>query len=182
MSHPLIFLDIDGVLNAHEEPHPDVLCGQIHRDKVELLNGVLRATSAKIVLSSAWRYIIHRGEATPAWRYIIHRGEATPAGMDWLLRSHGLLANRLIGITRPDTMIRSPTFVGREAWPMTNERGRQITEWRLKHYVPFHNQPYVAIDDLDLGITTAQHPLILTNGKIGLTPANAQDAIAALMA
>jgi hypothetical protein len=86
----LLFLDIDGVLNAHESD-PDVLCGPIFRDKVRLLNRILRATDAKVVLSSAWRYIVHRGEATLQ-------------GMDWLLRSHGMLANRLIGVTRPDTM------------------------------------------------------------------------------
>ena len=59
----ILFLDIDGVLNTHEND-PEVMCGQIHRDKVQLLNGVLRDTGARIVLSSAWRYSIYRNEAT----------------------------------------------------------------------------------------------------------------------
>lgn len=57
----VIFLDIDGVLNSHEWD-TETMCGQIHKDKVALLNGVLRVTEAKIVLSSAWRYIVYRGE------------------------------------------------------------------------------------------------------------------------
>lgn len=48
----LLFLDIDGVLNTHELLDPEVMCGQIHKDKVVLLNEVLRQTGAKIALSS----------------------------------------------------------------------------------------------------------------------------------
>jgi hypothetical protein len=155
-----LFLDIDGVLNIHES-HPEVLCGQIHKDKVALLNDVLRATDAKIVLSSAWRYIVYRGEATLA-------------GMDWLLRSHGVLAGRLVGITREDTMVRPPVYDGhRETWPLADERGQQITDWiAVREY-----QSYAVVDDLDLGITASGHPFVRTDGGVGLTRADADKLV-----
>lgn len=153
MTSPVLFLDIDGVLNAHEFD-PDIMCGQIHRDKVALLNVVLRETEAKVVLSSAWRYIVYRNEANLA-------------GMEWLLRSHGMLANRLIGITRQDTMIRGETFSGEPSmWLHTNERGAQITDWLADNPPP---RSYAVVDDLDLGITEAGHPLVQTTGTVGLT-------------
>jgi hypothetical protein len=163
----LLFLDVDGVLNRHEYD-PDVLCGQIHRDKVALLNQILRATDAKVVLSSAWRYIVHRGEATLQ-------------GMDWLLRSHGMLANRLIGVTRPDTMRVEASYSGVPAtWPQVNERSQQISDLLASYTVPVLS--YLAVDDLDLGITVAGHPLVLTDGTVGLTEADAARAIELLNA
>ncbi len=158
--HRLVFLDIDGCLNDHGFD-PDVLCGRIDTDKVQRLNRILRATDAKIVLSSAWRYIIFRREATLS-------------GMEWLLRSHGVLAGRLIGATWPDTM-RRVVYNGNPAtWPIANERGEQIATWlRLN---PWYNA-HVVIDDLDLGISAAGHPFVQTDGKIGLTDDDAERAI-----
>jgi hypothetical protein len=167
----ILFLDIDGVLNAHEWD-PDVLCGQIHRDKVQLLNGVLRATGARVVLSSAWRYIVHRGEANLA-------------GMDWLLRSHGLLANRLVGVTRPDTMRADPNYTGEpKSWPVHNERGQQIADWLavMVGTVGVPHTGYAVVDDMDLGITAAGHPFVQTDGDCGLTPEDASRLIAILNA
>lgn len=159
----VLFLDIDGVLNAHEFD-PEVLCGQIHRDKVERLNRVLRETGARVVLSSAWRYIVHRGEATLA-------------GMEWLLRSHGMLADRLIGVTRPDTMRACPAYDGDpKRWPVVNERGAQISDWLRSNGGTFA-RPYAAVDDLDLGITDCGHPLVKTDGKRGMTEADADELI-----
>jgi hypothetical protein len=164
-----VFLDIDGVLNAHEW-NPEVLCGQIHPDKVARLNRILRATGARVVLSSAWRYIVHRGEANLM-------------GMEWLLRSHGMLADRLVGITRPDTMIERPAYDGcPESWLHTNERGLQIRDWIVgegwQHYG--ETGRHVVIDDMDLGISEAGHPFVQTDGSVGLTDADADRAIAVL--
>ena len=153
----ILFLDIDGVLNTHEND-PEVMCGQIHRDKVQLLNGVLRDTGARIVLSSAWRYIIYRNEATLM-------------GLEWLLRSHGMIAGRLIDITRKDTTIRGQ-YDGRAHWPMDNERGQQISDW-LDGTV-LGREPYAVLDDLDLGITANGHPFVKTDGSVGLTQQDAK--------
>jgi hypothetical protein len=160
----LLFLDIDGVLNAHEYD-PDVLCGQIHRDKVQLLNGVLRATGARLVLSSAWRYIVHRGEANLA-------------GMEWLLRSHGILAGRLAGITPPDTMIPADMGFDGKWWPAEMERGTQIAAFLARHGP---HDGYAVVDDMDLGITAAGHPFVQTDGLTGLTPDDAAKLVELLL-
>jgi hypothetical protein len=158
---PIVFLDIDGVLNCHESD-PEALCGQIHKDKVDRLNRILRETGAMIVLSSAWRYLVHRGEMNEA-------------GMDWLLRSHGVIAERLAGITEADSMIpNGGAYNGKPCdWPVENERGRQITRWLDAH----GRRPYVVLDDMDLGITEAAHPFVDTFPDVGLTDALAGLAI-----
>lgn len=157
MTAAVLFLDIDGVLNAHDFC-PLARSGPIHRDKMDRLNWVLSGSGAVVVLSSAWRYIVHRGEATVA-------------GIDWLLRSHGLHAGRLVGITRPDTLVsRVVTWDGSTVWPQTDERGSQIRDWLAAH--PQYRR-YAAVDDLDLGITAAGVPLVKTDGAVGLTDADA---------
>jgi integrase len=171
-SHTIIFLDIDGILNQHQYDR-EILCGQIYRDKVEVLNRILRATDARIVLSSAWRYIVHRREANLM-------------GLEWLFRSHGMLANRLVGVTREDTMVRGAYGGEPHSWPLSDERGRQIADWLAEHSSP--GAPYVVIDDggtadgewTDLGIVAAGHPFVWVDGKVGLTDADADRAIAIL--
>lgn len=170
---PIIFLDIDGVLNAHD--FSDVaMSNTIDREKVAILNRILKETGARIVLSSAWRYIVHRGEANLD-------------GMDWLLRSHGVMCGRLIGLTRPDTMMPT-TFDGTPClWPLENERGDQIWHWLTENK---YNGTYVVIDDggedrvtkewTDLGIDAGMHPVVWTKGNVGLTQADADLAIAIL--
>jgi hypothetical protein len=104
-------------------------------------------------------------------------------GMEWLLRSHGMLADRLVGITRPDTMIERPAYDGcPESWLHTNERGLQIRDWIVgegwQHYG--ETGRHVVIDDMDLGISEAGHPFVQTDGSVGLTDADADRAIAVL--
>lgn len=173
MTPPLIFLDIDGCLNSHDFDW-FAMSNPIHRNKVKRLNRILAASNGRIVLSSAWRYIVHRGEADLA-------------GFDWLLRSHGVLCNRLIGITRCDTMM-PKTFDGTPGtWPLEDERGRQIADWLADH--DFSGR-YVVIDDggkredgswTDLGIGAAGHPHVCPVGSVGLTDADADRAIEILM-
>lgn len=160
----LLFLDIDGVLNTHEFD-PEVLSGTLHRDKVILLNEVLRETEAKLVISSAWRYLIHRREMNLT-------------GFEWLLRSHGIIAGRLVGITRPDTTRQQTDYDGRpETWVQVNERGDQIGDYlkETKH------SGYAVVDDLDLGISTSGHPFVRTDGNIGLTREDADSLIQLLL-
>ncbi len=175
----LIFLDIDGVLNDHG-CDPMSLCGEIHSGKVRLLNRLLFCTGAQLVLSSAWRYIIHRQEANIV-------------GMDWLLRSHGLHAGRMFGVregrpipdtphgfTHADTMVRMVYDGVPRNWPAENERGSQIQRWiddLWVHRKYGEDLRHVVIDDLDLGISAAGHPFVRTNGKIGLTDNDVDRAI-----
>lgn len=170
----ILFLDIDGVLNTHEPLDPEVMCGRFHPDKVARLNHVLRMTGAKIVLSSAWRYFVHRGEMTIA-------------GVEWLLRSHGVMQQRLIGITRPDTMQeRCPTWNGNTPWPVCDERGHQIASWIAFNRTRLGLDSYAVVDDggfhqdgswTDLGITASGHPFVRVEGLVGLTWADANRLI-----
>ena len=168
-----LFLDIDGVLNTHRR-NPEARCGEIHRDKVGRLNRVLRETGCRFVLSSAWRYLVHREEMNLA-------------GLDWLLRSHGVMAGRLAGITRPDSMRANPNYDGTPAsWPQVpddDERGLQIREWIVAEASKELVGPlprWVVLDDLDLGISKAGHPFIHVDGRRGLQDLDADRAIAIL--
>lgn len=92
------------------------------------------ASDAKIVLSSAWRYLVHRGEMNLN-------------GLEWLLRSHGVLAGRLHGITRKDSERKTMSWDGTYAsWVHGNERGKQIAEYLGND----RSIPYAVVDDLDL--------------------------------
>lgn len=177
----LLFLDIDGCLNGHNYCH-DRMSSTILCDRVELLNRVLRTTGASVVLSSAWRYFAYRNEMNVA-------------GLDWLLRSHGMIANRFAGITRPDTMIRSADWMGGQAWPVQNERGAQIADF-LKYSLGMlgvHVDEYAVLDDggwefceehgnerwTDLGILDFHPPdrVVWTNPKLGLLWSDAERLI-----
>lgn len=120
MKDKLVFLDIDGVLNNHafgeESQSSSLLPSCVHR-----LNRILMETGAKIVLSSAWRYMILGGAMTIT-------------GFDYLLRTHGVLHGRLIGHTPKDEAI--------------SDRGWQIQIWR---WANGHEGAYVVLDDVDVG-------------------------------
>lgn len=49
---PILFLDIDGVINTRP--------GSLDADKLELLAGIVRETGCEIVLSSTWRKAEHQ--------------------------------------------------------------------------------------------------------------------------
>lgn len=151
----LLFLDIDGCLNTHSWDQ-DAKSSTLDRDKVERLNYVLNETGARIVVSSAWRYMVHGGAMTLG-------------GFDYLLRTHGVIADAVVGITRMDTMI------DKEA-PKPDERGEQISDW-LMNDNRWSGHPYAVIDDLDAGITAAGHPFVQCDGKVGMTDADAERLI-----
>lgn len=144
----LLFLDIDGVLNRHQYNEMSQ-SNSVDPDCVARLNRILNATDARIVLSSAWRYMLI-GKAMSL------------VGFDYLLRTHGVVANRLVGRTPADEEI--------------TERGWQIHQWRKEHD---HCGRYVVIDDMDLHISPL-HPFVRPQGHIGLTDADVDKAIAIL--
>jgi hypothetical protein len=170
---PVLFLDIDGVLNKHNF---DELAGSnlIDQALVQIFNRILLTTGCKIVLSTAWRYIYYQGEANLI-------------GLDWLFRSHGVVGRRIIDVTGQDTMVPYYNGTTLKEFPVKNERGAQIQQW-LDLNDPDHLSPYVVIDDggysddkwTDLGITESGHPVVWTLPTTGITHANADDAIAIL--
>jgi hypothetical protein len=152
-----LFLDIDGVLNAHE-PHPGSLYNGIRLDCMGRLNRVLKATGASLVISSAWRYII-------LGRHM------TSNGFEYLLISHGLVAPQgvVLGLTEPD-----------EAAPC---RGQLIRKWLSDHGGPSAFASWAVVDDdpmnMNLG-DDAQHRLVKTDGSHGMTDADAERLISLL--
>lgn len=161
----VIFLDIDGVLNA---PARTGSC-RLFFECVEQLNAVVKATGAKIVLSSTWRIAVHGGSMTLG-------------GFEYMLHTHGGIGLRIVGLTISDDLCSNcgQTIRAHEcsACNLTITRGRQITAW-LKSRSDVES--YVAIDDED-DITSQGHPLVRTNGKLGLTAEDASRAIGILNA
>lgn len=67
MNLPIIFLDIDGVLNSHQTSLPS---GQARLDPVNIdfFNLIIEETQAEIVISSTWRYWYPVEELTRIFR------------------------------------------------------------------------------------------------------------------
>ena len=136
----IIFLDIDGCLNGHEYDDLAQSC-LIRKDCVTNFRKLLEQTSAKIVISSAWRYMVSRGAMTLK-------------GFEYLLRTHGLnVTDRIIGITREDIDQTDKA-----------ERGQEISDWLKDHP---EVTKYVVIDDNDFGLS--KHPFVQTDGTKGIT-------------
>lgn len=150
MTEPVLFLDIDGVLNDHSDY-------VIQPEPVRNLNRVIAKTNCVIVLSSAWRYMIHGGAMTIK-------------GFEYLLRSHGIQVaeGRLVGLTGRDEDFEAEP----DGWTDIRVRGRQIAAWRLGHPV---DARWVAVDDLPIGVD--QDHLVLTDGSKGLTLTDAERLI-----
>lgn len=161
----ILFLDIDGVLNDHGFDEEAQSC-LIKPQCVGLLNHVIRATGCRIVISSAWRYMIGKGTMTLT-------------GFHYLLRTHGVAAepnDLILGTTRLDA---SPY----------EKRIRQIEDWvnEYRHGLQrsgseqFH---FAIVDDLsadEMGIPSDDHyysrRFVRTNGKSGLNSVSAQQII-----
>jgi hypothetical protein len=145
----VLFLDIDGVLNdSHFNPAAE--SSSLLGSAVTRLNQILRATGAKLVLSSSWRYLI------------LDRA-MTLQGFEYLLRTHGIDKGTLIGHTGPD-----------DADDSQPGRAVQIRRWLQDN----HNvTAWAALDDhvLDLGDESWRH--VLTDGQVGLTDADAAAVI-----
>lgn len=146
---PLIFFDIDGVLNNHIL-HPDFNRLRIDAPQTAIFNSILQQTGAYIVMVSAWRYMIHNGDMTLE-------------GMRDLLLSHWVDARRLCGYTRRDLAD------GR------SDRGPQIHEYRAAYN---HVGKYCAIDDGLFDYRENGIPLFTPNGCVGLTPQLEKEIVA----
>lgn len=152
---PLIFLDIDGVLNSHDwwnrrEGEPKELMGLYDLDPLacQRLQDICKVTGASLVISSTWR--------------IYHPLDT----LRELFKQRGLTAP-VIGRT-PDLRGHEKTF--EEPWHNFG-RGLEI-QWWLQHYLPSDeavcNQRFVIIDDdRDMGDLLGK--LVQTRTATGLT-------------
>lgn len=141
-------LDCDGVLNRHR-PHPNRYCG-LDWQCVEPFNQLLRETDARIVITSAWRYLMLTRQMSIE-------------GFEALLLTHGVeCRKKVVGYTRKDTML----CLWDHWYPQPNERGKQVVDWiRCNHF----DGRYVCIDDIDLGYTSRSLPFVQTERNVGLT-------------
>ena len=114
----VLFLDIDGVLNGHEFNEASQSCGT-RRECVQRLNRVIEGP-VKIVISSAWRYMVLNGSMTEK-------------GFENLLRTHGVACQgKVLGCTKPDEVI--------------STREGQILAWVRTHR-PLY---WAVVDDMTL--------------------------------
>lgn len=161
----VLFLDIDGVLNGHEWDDEAQSCN-IRRECVKHLNRVVRETGCRIVLSSAWRYMVHGGQMTLK-------------GFGYMLRTHGLISecgamNLIVGLTRKDDESVDPKDL------KTDERARQCRDWLTDWHACATKTPdeghvteFAAVDDEDHQFAAHGIPAVLTCGKLGMSLADA---------
>lgn len=153
-----IFLDVDGVLNCTTSKsfcHDDI-CGVItgiDSDKVKRLAEIVKATGAKIILSSDWK---------DGWeKYYRNRKPSHAKYLDNHLKKKG---NLIISDKTPNTH--------NGYW-----RGEEILT-----YLRLHPDitDYVILDDTffeDFSIKEIEEHLVLTNYKLGLTDGDVEKAI-----
>lgn len=139
---PILFLDIDGVLNDHTW-HQPADSTTIDKPCMDRLNKIIEATDCDIVISSAWRYMILSQAMSPI-------------GFYQMLRTHGLSKHaRIVGLTHPDECNADNSRDSRVTYSdgvvaLPSNRGEQIAHW-LKKYG--EGRRYCVVDDRDdLGI------------------------------
>lgn len=190
---PLVFLDIDGVLNGANAWNHGAQSNTIHGPCIEAFNHLLRQARPQIVLSSAWRYMLLCGAMRAH-------------GFEYLLRTHGAvgIANSIIGTTCADEDCAHCGARGRRDFGMfrrfrgrsrpkkfryneegehickecnrPSNRGHQIGYW-LGQNAPSASVPYVVLDNNDFGIRAAKHPFVHTDDRFGLTVKDAERAL-----
>ncbi len=137
-SRPLIFLDIDGVLNGHGVNLHSECCG-ISPSCVGHLNRILKETGARYVVSSAWRYLVLGGSMTCR-------------GMEYLLRTHGVMKDRMVGVTCSDELVPSR---GAQVWQWLEARGFGYNFCIVDDGDPveygFSGMPHVTVPSVGLG-------------------------------
>lgn len=154
----LIFLDIDGVLNSHQDVS-EYGINTINRTKVAFLNQIIRETGddTQIVLSTAWRYMIHGGAMTLS-------------GFRYMLQTYGLATSvALHGYTVSDEEIA--------------ERGDQIMAYLAK--LPESPEAWIVLDDASETIAPSLYDRcgdhwLAIDGNLGLTDDDVAEAVEAL--
>lgn len=140
----IIFLDIDGVLNNHTTLIP----WGFDNECIKYFNWILQKTDAKIIISSAWRYLIIDGQMTLK-------------GFETMMRTHGInCLNRVIGLTTLDDII--------------FEREDQIKLWISVKKESI--EKFIIIDDC-WEFPTYKNNFVHTDGYYGLTFKDAEKAI-----
>lgn len=153
----IIFLDIDGVILPHNR--------SFHRKSAELLQRVVEATGAQIVLSSTWRLFALNN--SPDWR-TAHQSEWWEQTAEELkyLTSFNLL---LYGMT-PDLVSKE---VPQDFRQMPDGiRGKEILVWLSEHP---EVTDWVVLDDIPRWLgEEVMHRAVITHPRRGLTEEDGQ--------
>ena len=157
MERPIVFLDIDGVLNSERwyaqaasrkeernsqsSSHRSLLERSIDPACIQRLNRLLQRTGAVVIVSSSWRKKHQLSEIVS------------------IIEARGF-CGEVIGVTPSDDGMQS--------------RGEEITSW-LKKNVP-RGVAYVAVDDeVETGLPT--EVVVVTSKDTGLTDEDVERAI-----
>ena len=162
----LLFLDIDGVLNGHVY-NPLAQSNIIDPKCVANLNYILMETGADIVLSSAWRYMIHGGEMTLL-------------GFRYLLQSHGVVCVNLVGTTVKDEVCchcGAAIECNAVCYRCEKQSFRSDQVTKFLRELPEPPEAYVVLDDMDFGFSAAGHPFIDPDPDKGLSEADAEKVV-----
>ena len=150
MNKPVIFLDVDGVLNRCNKLENGYYGTE--KDCVEQFNRILTSTDSEFIVSSSWRYMVHEESMTNT-------------GFANMLKTHGVLADRMIGITVRDED--------------EKDRNKQIA-LKTKQ---LGDRAYIAIDD-SLSINreflyreASRCLVVMTDSRLGITARDADNAI-----
>lgn len=140
---PVIFLDIDGVLNTVPPVRP------IEPDKVQLLAQLVRATDASIVLHSGWRVWYDR-EMHPL------RGESVD--LSNLLAAEGLAFSGMTPDLTTEEIRRTRKF--------SLVKAQEILVWLEQHP---EVRRWCVLDDLDLHNEEVAAHQVRPDASVGLT-------------
>jgi|GEM_PF-2456142 len=147
----LLFLDIDGVLNDHQDLGNGY--SGISKAGRECFNMIMdHCPDVQVVISSAWRYHVHNGEMSKK-------------GLEELLLTHGLkVKDRIHGITEPDPGNYRDghwTEKPKEWW---HEQGLKWRKCQIQAYISEcctfgwdGKDQFVVIDDLPLEMPELVH-------------------------
>lgn len=148
---PIIFLDIDGVLNRTVSATH--IC--LDEELVDRLRAITSATGASIVLTTFWREF--------------------EAYIEYILGRHGIRAP-ILG--RTPGLASSPRRDSSE--PRFESRSEEILEWLAKHTPPGF-QHFVVIDDRDdAGLGALRPHFVQTDPDVGLSDNDVEYALAIL--
>lgn len=154
---PIIFLDIDGVLNCRATAGVRPTSHRFDLDKVALLDAFVRETDADVVISSSWR---RHYPLTEIIGFLRERG----------------FTGRVIGVTPILNIAYVPSARGvvqsTEITPEgfhPCERGLEIDHWRNEH--ERLDDPFLIFDDgLDFTESQQVNHLVRTTFEVGLQP------------
>lgn len=136
----ILFLDVDGVLNTDRlltvEAGTYALCDE----RIAMLNAMLEAVGAKVVLSSSWRRSKDHVAFLEEHNALKHKHE------DWCTGEEPC--------RDLDTGVYLP-----------NERGREVKEWLSRH--PEVTQ-YAIVDDLEMFLPEQMRYFVRTSPSFGL--------------